>query len=69
MNTPMHRFKYTELTREQIASKLVQTASGPKCISGVNAAGLLATKDQDWDSILPPEQRSSRLAMTAAAND
>jgi len=34
-----------------------------------NAAGLLATKDQDWDSILPPEQRSSRLAMIAAAND
>ena len=34
-----------------------------------NANGLLATKDQDWDSILPPEQRSSRLAMIAAAND
>ncbi len=34
-----------------------------------NAAGILATKDQDWDSILPPGQRSSRLAMIAAAND
>ena len=34
-----------------------------------NAAGLLATKDQDWDGILPPGQRSSRLAMIAAAND
>ncbi|MGD9160971.1 MAG: hypothetical protein PVG39_21315 [Desulfobacteraceae bacterium] len=29
---------------------------------------ILATKDQDWD-ILPPEQRSSRLAMMAAADD
>jgi hypothetical protein len=34
-----------------------------------NADGLLATKDQDWESILPPEERSSRLAMVAAAND
>jgi hypothetical protein len=34
-----------------------------------NAAGVLATKDQDWGSILPPEQRSSRLAMIAAADD
>ena len=31
--------------------------------------GVLATKDQDWESILPPEQRSSRLAMIAAADD
>jgi hypothetical protein len=34
-----------------------------------NANGVLATKNQDWDSILPPDQRSSRLAMIAAAND
>ena len=34
-----------------------------------NADGALATKDQDWQSILPPEQRSSRLAMMAAADD
>ena len=34
MNTPMHRFKYTKLTREQITAKLVQAASGPKCMSG-----------------------------------
>jgi hypothetical protein len=34
-----------------------------------NADGVLATKDQDWNSILPPGQRSSRLAMIAAAND
>ena len=31
--------------------------------------GVLATKDQDWETILPPEQRSSRLAMIAAADD
>ncbi len=34
-----------------------------------NADGLLATKDQDWESILKPEERSSRLAMIAAADD
>jgi hypothetical protein len=34
MNTPMHRFKYTKLTKEQIASRLVPTAAGPKCASG-----------------------------------
>jgi hypothetical protein len=33
----------------------------------VNA--ILATKDQDWEGILPPEERSSRLAMMAAADD
>jgi len=31
--------------------------------------GALATKDQDWESLLPPEERSSRLAMVAAADD
>jgi hypothetical protein len=34
-----------------------------------NARGLLDTKNQDWESILPPEQRSSRIAMVAAADD
>jgi hypothetical protein len=34
-----------------------------------NADGVLATRGQDWESILPPEQRSSRLAMIAAADD
>jgi hypothetical protein len=29
----------------------------------------LATKDQDWETILPPAERSSRLAMMAAADD
>jgi hypothetical protein len=34
-----------------------------------DAEGSLATKDQDWESLLPPEERSSRLAMVAAAED
>lgn len=34
-----------------------------------NAANVLETKDQDWESIIPVEQRSSRLAMIAAADD
>jgi hypothetical protein len=34
-----------------------------------NAKRLLDTKDQDWENILPPEQRSSRIAMVAAADD
>jgi hypothetical protein len=35
----------------------------------LDVPAILATKDQDWDGILPPEQRSSRLAMMAAADD
>jgi len=35
----------------------------------LNVPAILATKDQDWEEILPPEQRSSRLAMMAAADD
>ncbi len=34
-----------------------------------NAEGVLATRDQDWGGILPPGERSSRLAMMAAADD
>jgi len=34
-----------------------------------NAANVLETKDQEWESIIPVEQRSSRLAMIAAADD
>ena len=34
-----------------------------------NAPTVLETKDQDWESIIPEEQRSSRLAMIAAADD
>jgi len=33
MNTPMHRFKYTKLTKEEIGKRLAVTASGPKCES------------------------------------
>jgi len=35
----------------------------------LDAKAILETKDQDWEAILPPEQRSSRLAMMAAADD
>ncbi len=35
----------------------------------LDVPAILATKDQDWEAILPPEQRSSRLAMMAAADD
>jgi hypothetical protein len=33
MNTPMHRFKYTKLTKEQIGQKLKTTEAGPECAS------------------------------------
>jgi hypothetical protein len=33
MNEPMHRFKYTKLTKEQIDQKLAPSAAGPKCAS------------------------------------
>jgi len=33
MREPMHRFKYTKLTREQIERKLAATAGGPVCAS------------------------------------
>ncbi len=33
MNIPMHRFKYSKLTKEQIGGKLAAAASGPKCAS------------------------------------
>jgi hypothetical protein len=33
MNEPMHRIKYTKLTKEQIDQKLIATASGPACAS------------------------------------
>ena len=33
MNEPMHRFKYTKLTKAQIDQKLSATATGPKCAS------------------------------------
>jgi len=33
MDTPMHRFKYTKLTKKQIGQKLKATEAGPKCAS------------------------------------
>ena len=33
MNIPMHRFKYTKLTKDQIGKALKVTESGPKCKS------------------------------------
>jgi hypothetical protein len=38
-----------------------------KEVLDVNA--ILNNKDQDWEVILPPEQRTSRMAMMAAADD
>jgi hypothetical protein len=38
MNIPMHRFKYTKLTPEQIDQKLATTAAGPKCASELSDA-------------------------------
>lgn len=35
----------------------------------LDVPAILATRDQDWEEALPPEQRSSRLAMMAAADD
>ena len=35
----------------------------------LDVKAILDTKDQDWEDILPPEQRISRLAMMAAADD
>jgi hypothetical protein len=33
MNVPMHRFKYTKLTKEEIGEKLKSTEKGPECVS------------------------------------
>ena len=33
MNIPMHRFKYTKLTKDQIGKALKATEAGPKCVS------------------------------------
>jgi hypothetical protein len=38
MNEPMHRFKYTKLTKEQIDKKLAATAAGPQCVSELSDA-------------------------------
>ena len=38
MNEPMHRFKYTKLTKEQIDQKLAASAAGPKSASQLSDA-------------------------------
>ncbi len=38
MNEPMHRFKYTKLTKGQIDKKLESTTAGPKCASEFSGA-------------------------------
>ena len=38
MNVPMHRFRYTRLTKEQIGQKLRATESGPGCVSELSDA-------------------------------
>jgi hypothetical protein len=35
----------------------------------LDVPAIMVTKDQDWEGILPPEQRSSRMAMIAVADD
>jgi hypothetical protein len=47
----------------------IETVIAREADFAFNAAGILATKGQDWESLLPPEERSSRLAMIAAADD
>ena len=47
----------------------IETVIAREAEFAFKATGVLATKDQDWESILPLEQRSSRLAMIAAADD
>lgn len=55
------------LDREKISE--IETFVAREKEFGFNAKGLLDTKDQDWETILPLAQRSSRLAMIAAADD
>jgi hypothetical protein len=42
MNIPMHRFKYTKLSKDQVTRKLAATAAGPKSESQLS--GVLAGK-------------------------
>ena len=42
MNIPMHRFKYTKLSKDQVTRKLAATAAGPKSASQLS--GVLAGK-------------------------
>jgi hypothetical protein len=54
-----------KIENQQIAE--IETFVARETEFAFNAANVLETKDQDWESIIPVEQRSSRLAMIAAA--
>ncbi len=55
-----------EVDKEKISEIEAIVVRGKEVL---DVKAILDTKDQDWESILPPEQRSSRLAMMAAADD
>jgi hypothetical protein len=55
-----------KIEKEKISEIEAILARGKEVL---NVQAILDTRDQDWESILPPEQRSSRLAMMAAADD
>lgn len=55
-----------KIDKEQISEIEAIVVRGAQVL---DAPAILATRDQDWEDILPPEQRSSRLAMIAVADD
>ena len=55
-----------KVDKEKISEIEAIVARGKEVL---DVKAILDTKDQDWEGILPPEQRSSRLAMMAAADD
>jgi hypothetical protein len=55
-----------KIDKEKISEIEAILARGKEVL---DVKAILDTKDQDWESILPPEQRSSRLSMMAAADD
>lgn len=55
-----------KIEKEKISEIEAILARGKEVL---DVKAILDTKDQDWEGILPPEQRSSRLAMMAAADD
>ena len=55
-----------KIDKEKISEIEAIIARGKEVL---DVKAILDTKDQDWEGILPPEERSSRLAMMAAADD
>jgi hypothetical protein len=55
-----------KINKEKISEIEAIIARGKEVL---DVKAILDTKDQDWEGILPPEQRSSRLAMMAVADD